>query len=224
MATQVRDTQKSKVYAAEAKFRSMNFEPQILVDAKFSSIWECQNYVNRILDQKWFRARFGERQIVVDYGRNGGTAYGSRRITLGVWARQPIIILHEIAHCVAPYQVRHGAEFAGIYLFLIKQVYGADAAKALRDCYKEARVKTSNKALPKPVKVLTAKQKIALAKKKSREAARIRKIEESKPLDFMEKRQLDNLLKRAVAANQLGEPGSAKRRQALAIGRSITKI
>jgi putative metallohydrolase (TIGR04338 family) len=224
MATQVRDTQKSKVYAAEAKFRSMNFEPQILADAKFSSIWECQNYVNRILDQQWFRARFGERQIVVDYGRNGGTAYGSRRITLGVWARQPIVILHEIAHCVAPYQVRHGAEFAGIYLFLVKQVYGADAAKALRDCYKEARVKTSNKALPKPVKVLTAKQKIALAKKKSREAARIRKIEESKPLDFMEKRQLDNLLKRAVAANQLGEPGSAKRRQALAIGRSITKI
>jgi putative metallohydrolase (TIGR04338 family) len=224
MATKVRDTQRSKVYAAEAKFRSMNFQPQLFADAKFNDIWLCQNYVNRILDQQWFRARFGERQITVDYGRNGGMAYGSRKITLGVWARQPIVILHEIAHCVAPYQTRHGAEFAGIFLFLVKQVYGAEAAKALRACYKEARVKTSNKALPKPVKVLSAKQKIALAKKKSLEAARQRKIEESKPLDFAETRQLEKLLKRAVAANQLGEPGSIKRRQALAIGRSLTKI
>jgi putative metallohydrolase (TIGR04338 family) len=224
MATKVRDTQRSKVYAAEAKFRSLNLQPQLFADAKFNDIWLCQNYVNRILDQQWFRARFGERQITVDYGRNGGMAYGSRKITLGVWARQPIVILHEIAHCVAPSQTRHGAEFAGIFLFLVKQVYGAEAAKQLRACYKEARVKTSNKALPKPVKVLTAKQKIALSKKKSLEAARQRKIEESKPLDFAETRQLEKLLKRAVAANQLGEPGSIKRRQALAIGRSLTKI
>lgn len=224
MATRNRDTQRSKVYAAETKFRNMNFEPQLFSDAKLDQIWLCQNYVNRVLEQQWFRARFGERQITVEPGRNVGMAYGSRKITLGVWARQQTVILHEIAHCVAPHDVRHGAEFAGIYLFLIKQVYGAEAAKALRDCYKEFRVKTNNKALPKPKKVLTAKQKVALEKKRNREAARIRKIEQSKPLDFAEKRQLDNLLKRAVAANQLGEPGSTKRRQALAIGRSITKI
>jgi putative metallohydrolase (TIGR04338 family) len=219
-----RDTQRSKVYAAEAQFRNMNFQPQLFPDVKLKQIWECQSYVDRVLDQHWFRARFGERKITVDYGRRGGMAYGSRKITLGVWARQPIVILHEIAHCVAPYDNRHGAEFAGIYLFLIKQVYGVEAAKALRACYKEARVKTSNKGLPKPVKVLTAKQRIAVSKKKSREAAQQRKIEESKPLDFTEKRQLEKLLKRAVAANQLGEPGSIKRRQALAIGRFLTKI
>jgi putative metallohydrolase (TIGR04338 family) len=223
MVRQVRDNQKSKVYAAEAKFRSLNFEPKLSPYTQLIQIHDCQDYVNLILNQQWFRARFGERHITVEVGRNGGMAYGSRKITLGVWARQPTVILHEIAHCVAPAQSRHGADFAGIFLFLIKQVYGAEAANALRNCYKEARVKTSNKALPKPVKVLTTKQKIALAKKQSREADRRKKLQDTKPLDLMEKAQLDKLLRRAVAANQLGEAGSIKRRQALAIARTMTK-
>jgi putative metallohydrolase (TIGR04338 family) len=223
MVRQVRDNQKSKVYAAEAKFRGLNFEPKLSPNTQLIQIHDCQDYVNLILNQQWFRARFGERRILVEVGRNGGMAYGSTKITLGVWARQPAIILHEIAHCVAPAQSRHGADFAGIYLFLIKQVYGAEAANALRNCYKEARVKTSNKALPKPVKVLTTKQKIALAKKQSREADRRKKLQDTKPLDLMEKAQLDKLLRRAVAANQLGEAGSIKRRQALAIARTIIK-
>lgn len=224
MATKVVDSQRQKVYNAEAQFRSMQFQSKVFPEFDLADLYRCQSYVNLVLDQKWFRARFGERKIMVAPGRNGGVAYGSHKITLGVWARQQSIILHEIAHCVAPYQTKHGAEYTGLYLFLVKQIFGAEAAKALRTCYKEHRVKVSYKALPKPKKVLSTKQKNALEKKKLREEKRLRKIEESQPLTHWEKVELEKLLKRAVAANQLGEPGSAKRRQALAIGRSIRKI
>ena len=156
MNTKVIDSQRSKVYAAETKFRATTYT------SKYSpvistSINDCQRYVDLVCNQSWFKARFGVCQIQVEAGRNGGLAFGRRLIRLGVWARQETVILHEIAHCIAPSGVKHGPEYAGTFMFLVKKMFGNEAAKELRQCYKEHRVRYSYKTLPKPRKAVSAR-------------------------------------------------------------------
>ena len=219
MVNKVIDSQKSKVYAAESKFRTTPYTSKYS-SVISTSIHDCQRYVDLVCNETWFRARFGERHIRVEAGRNGGVAYGNR-ITLGVWARQETVILHEIAHCVAPRGIKHGAEYAGVFMFLVKQMLGAEAASNLRGCYKEKRVRYSYKALPKATKVLTTKQKEVKERKQMVAAKRIKKMQQVKPLDFAEKQALKTYLQRAVASGMLGESGDKKRRQALSIARAI---
>jgi putative metallohydrolase (TIGR04338 family) len=148
-----KDNQRARHYAAE-RFLYEDAESFLVKKYKHlelsnkSSIQDCQNYVDLILSQNFLRKRFGNRKIWVQSGRGGGVAYGSSRITLGTWARNESIILHEIAHCLAPSGVKHGAEFSGIFLFLVKNIFGDDTAKKLRESYKENRVRYNNKAIP----------------------------------------------------------------------------
>lgn len=219
MVNKVIDSQKSKVYVAESQFRQTTYTSKYS-NRISTSISDCQLYVDLVCNETWFRARFGERKIRVEAGRNGGIAYGYK-MTLGIWARQETVILHEIAHCVAPSGIKHGAEYAGIFMFLVKQMFGNEAATHLRDCYKQNRVRYSYKALPKPVKVLTVKQKNAKMRKATAAAKRIQKMEQSKPLTPAEKQVLKMYLQRAVVSGMLGDSGNKKRRQALAIARAI---
>jgi putative metallohydrolase (TIGR04338 family) len=229
MAT-TRDNQKSRHYAAErflyddakskfaAEFIQFNLNRQ-------SSIHDCQSYVNLIARQDFFRKRFGERQIIVESGRGGGMAYGSRRITLGTWARNEAVILHEMAHCLAPSNVKHGAEFSGIFLFLVKNVFGAEMAARLRESYKEHRVRYNNKAIPAINKNFTTYRQKTIAIRKQEAAAKRQETAKMKsPLTLSEKVQLRNLLKQAVESGMLGEAGDKKRRQALSIARLVAGL
>lgn len=153
MSAIVRDSQRSRLYKAQEflydesksewaiKFNHLDLNSK-------TSIYFCQRYVNLILSQKFITKRFGERKIWVKSGRGGGKAYGSSFISLGLWARNESIVLHEIAHCLAPRNVKHGPEFAGIYLFLVKNVFGNEAAAKLRQSYKAHGVRYTNKAIP----------------------------------------------------------------------------
>lgn len=235
MVKEVRDSQKSRHYAAERFLYEtgktvIKLNSKIVPDLTFnltkqSSIHECQSYLNVICDQYWFRQRFGERKIYIQSGRGGGKAFGSSRITLGTWARNEAIILHELAHCLAPYKAKHGAEFAGIFLFLVKNAFGADVAKQLRESYKTHRVRHNNKAIPPINKsCLTNAQKSALARKNNRAEQQRKKELSLKPLLTEEKEHLVRLLTRAINSGQFGEPKNKTRASAQKVIREIKKI
>ena len=230
-----RDNQKSRHYAAErflydAGKTVIKLNSKIVPDLTFnltkqSSIHDCQSYLDIICHQFWFRQRFGERKIYIESGRGGGKAFGGRRITLGTWARNEAIILHELAHCLAPYKTKHGAEFAGIFLFLVKNAFGADIAKQLRESYKTHRVKYNNKAIPPIDKsCLTQLQKSRLAKKNNRAETQRKKELSVKPLLSEEKEHLIRLLTRAINSGQFGEPRSKTRASAQKIIRDVKKV
>jgi len=94
-----------------------------------------------------------KRSPVVQSGRGGGQAYGSSRITLGVPARNPQYVLHEVAHCLTVYtkyqkgplgQERitlesHGPEFVRILCDLLDWYSGTNYAPSAR----QAKVKVA---------------------------------------------------------------------------------
>ena len=234
MVKETRDNQKSRHYAAErflydAGKTVIKLNSKIVPDLTFnltkqSSIHDCQSYLDIICHQFWFRQRFGERKIYIEAGRNGGKAFGNR-ITLGTWARNEAIILHELAHCLAPRQTKHGAEFAGIFLFLVKNAFGADIAKQLRESYKTHRVKYNNKAIPPINKsCLTQLQKSRLASKNNRAERQQKKQLAQKPILLEEQEHLIRLLTRAINSGQFGEPRSKTRASAQKVIRDVKKL
>ena len=56
--------------------------------------------------------------------------------------------IHELAHELAPREVKHGPEFVGIYLFLVDLVLGKAEGNRLRAAFKANRVRSSRKAIP----------------------------------------------------------------------------
>lgn len=235
MVREIRDSQKRRHYAAECflydagktviKTGSKNF-PEIKFNlTKQSSIHDCQSYLNIFCEQYWFRQRFGTRQIYIEAGRNGGKAFEGRRITLSTWARNEAIILHELAHCLAPPQTKHNAEFAGVFLFLVKNAFGADCAKQLRESYKTHRVKYNNKSIPPINKnCLTQLQKSRLASKNNRVERQQKKQLSQKPILLEEQEHLVRLLTRAINSGQFGEPRSKTRASAQKVIRDVKKL
>jgi putative metallohydrolase (TIGR04338 family) len=234
MVKTIRDNQKSRHYAAERFLYDtgktvIKLNSKIVPDLTFnltkkSSIHDCQSYLDIVCDQFWFRQRFGERKIYIESGRNGGKAFGGRRITLGTWARNEAIILHELAHCLTP-NARHGAEFAGVFLFLVKNAFGADIAKQLRESYKTHRVKHNNKAIPPINKnCLTRRQQSALARKNNRVESQQKKQLLQKPILLEEQQHLIKLLTRAINSGQFGEPRSKSRASAQKVIRDVKKL
>ena len=138
-----RDNQKAKVYKAE----------RILQDHKSSmkpmTIGECQKFVNRVLARKAIIKIYGKRYIAVERGKGGGrasgSAYSGRVITLGVWARQPVVILHEIAHHLAGLDAEHGPHYASVMLKLVRSVLGKEAYETLLGSYAYNRVRVEGK-------------------------------------------------------------------------------
>jgi len=136
-----RDNQRERVYRGERQsglqYNKTNLEPL--------SIQECQKFVNRVIARKSVIKVYGKRRITVEAGRGGGRAFhdwSGRVISLGVWARQPIVLLHEISHHLAPNNVLHGPEFVEIMLKLTRQVLGKEAEEKLLASYALNGVRT----------------------------------------------------------------------------------
>ena len=83
-----------------------------------------------------------KRSPVVQSGRGGGHAYGNSRITLGVPARNPHYVLHEVAHCLTVYPSTlepHGPEFVRVLCDLLDWYSGTNYAPSAR----QAKVKVA---------------------------------------------------------------------------------
>ena len=147
---QPRDTQRSRVYKAEHTIGTWKQEiPNN----------QLQAFVNAALDKRAIRSRWGARKVTVELGRNGGIGWRDR-ISLGVKARNPHIICHELAHSLTPNEFAdHGPEYCGVCLFIANVVIGPEFAKKLRASFKENKVKVNRKGIP-PVAAVVAKSRV----------------------------------------------------------------
>jgi putative metallohydrolase (TIGR04338 family) len=143
--TGTRDSQRSKVYAAE---RASGLTPARGTLGTMT-IDECYDYTRRVLDSAYVRRRWPHatttaRLIQVVPGRNGGHAgrrWGTPFISLGRWARTEYIVLHEIAHHLAGLDRQHDWQFCDTLLNLVRHFLGRDAHDALRDQFKAHKVR-----------------------------------------------------------------------------------
>lgn len=138
-----RDSQRSKVYAAERASGLCKFE-QTIPDA------ELEDWVNAVLDRRVIRSRWGARTVEVKRtsGRGGAMAYGSWRINASPGARNEYVMLHEIAHVLTSRFTGHGPEYCGVLLFLVRNVLGKEAHASLLAEMRKHRVKRSNAGIP----------------------------------------------------------------------------
>jgi hypothetical protein len=213
--TRPRDSQRSRLYAAE---RGLQHGVHVMRTRNAPERWsvdQCQRYVDGITESAWFVRRWGKRRILVLPGRNGGHGNGDF-ITLGVWARQEIVVLHELAHCLAPREcAAHGPEFAGVLLFLVRTKLGTEAWTKLRGEYRRHRVRVSNRALPSP-----SQHKL----EQVRRAARERKAAANRPPARWDVATAAATIRRAVKAGQLGASGRRPRTHALETARALEKL
>ena len=204
-----RDSQRRRLYSSELCIRDVNVSKY--AQHLDGTITGCQKYVDSILSHAWFRRRWGTCHIEVVAGK--GARGGNGIIRLAKWARNEAVILHEIAHNLVPNRyAAHGPEFAGVMLFLVKQVMGKEHGDKLRASYKQYRVKSNRKALPSPDREVKSMYELAAAKRQAKR----------EPLDLYERDTVTKLLTRAINAGQLGESGSKQRNYARLIVRTLS--
>jgi len=135
--TRPRDTQRSRLYAAESgAFEDTSAEQRLETMAEVQEFLDTE--VQRVL---W---SYGIRRAVwATDGRGRRRACGDPggRIRLPRWSRVNWIVLHEVAHTLQPLGTAwHGPEFCGIYRQLVWDVMGPYQATRLEDALAEHHV------------------------------------------------------------------------------------
>ncbi len=132
----MRDTQRAKLYRAEDALR------RAIGDVAIRDKIAAWAFIEKVERDAWFRRRFGRRQFRVLDGRGTSSAWScGSTLNLPRWSRTPVIMLHEVAHCVAPHGCRHGWEFAAVYLKLVRHFLGREVHDKLRASFRERRVR-----------------------------------------------------------------------------------
>jgi putative metallohydrolase (TIGR04338 family) len=141
--SEIRDTQRSKVYKAE-----------VILWGKQRQYWkmeDVQEYVAKVTASAWWKKhhRYPTRRIRIGDGRarRKACAIGMDEIRMPVWSRQEEIILHELCHCVinSRFSYResvasHGCEFAKMLLLMVRHFMGKERYDTLKASYKVHRV------------------------------------------------------------------------------------
>lgn len=137
-----RDSQRSKVYAAENKaFPHMHDERMTLAG--------CKSFVSIVVNCQFWKESKGRKIVKIKDGRGTRRAMyypKTNKINLPKWARNEWVIIHELAHflCWQKHEdtvPSHGVKFCGIYLKLVEQVLGAEAAVDLAVSFEMRGVK-----------------------------------------------------------------------------------
>lgn len=163
-----RDTQRSRVYAAEEFVRTLFdraaqhgspaidfFGDQITLppEARFGSVESVQRYVDEVLAlpevvRQWpgvgpIRVRPRRSTTAAHYENSEGKAViAVPDRTRADWAMRELVVLHELAHhlCDGPGPA-HGPEFTGTFCALAATVMGPEAGHVLRVVYAREGVK-----------------------------------------------------------------------------------
>jgi len=164
-----RDSQRSKVYAAEraAWAELIKLRPELDVTyTKADAIRELRALAERKRITTNYPRALWLAKVEVTISNRGGSCYPgwTPRIRLGSWARtRHFVILHEAAHQLQSRESSaHGWEFCDAHLALWRARYGVDAAKVLEHHYKAAKVRYRK---PRAKKVLTPDQKAVLSER-----------------------------------------------------------
>jgi putative metallohydrolase (TIGR04338 family) len=167
-----RDVQRSQVYAAESLIRriydragetgcqTLDLHGSTItlpIERRFASVDSMQRYAELVLALPWVRAAWPDRaELPVTVRRRHGQAqahYERATATIAIpphernraWAMREFVILHELAHHLAPNQTRapHGPEFVDRFARLVTEVVGPEAGLLLRTTMHESGVTTT---------------------------------------------------------------------------------
>ena len=168
MQAEQRDTQRSKVYAAERQvariidlrvdFPTIQlFGSELVVpdDRKFGDIDSVQRYVDSVLRLNWVRARWSDTGAVSVRARRGTSKahYEGATATMalppfergGRWGLRELVVLHELAHHLTDASApHHGPTFVSNLLTLVAELMGPEAEFLLRTTYLENGVEISS--------------------------------------------------------------------------------
>lgn len=139
----LRDTQRSRVYKSERK---------VLHFAKpLREVKDIERFIKKQLKRKAITRRYPDatREVLVHDGggKRNASAYGGWKISIPLWARSDLIVIHELAHIVAHRHYRgssiasHGWQFCAIYLDLVRFIMGREAHDALKASFKAHKVR-----------------------------------------------------------------------------------
>jgi putative metallohydrolase (TIGR04338 family) len=139
--SEMRDTQRSKLYRAEG----------VATGKSFADIAEVRAYVEKINRSAWWRSHHKFPGIPIEVtdgrGRRKACALGMRTIKLPKWARYEEVVLHELAHTIITSRFgyggapAHGREFAKMLLLMVRHFMGKDDYETLKTSFKIAGVK-----------------------------------------------------------------------------------
>ncbi len=155
-----RDTQRSKVYAAEQFVRTLFdratergnpsvefFGARLTLppEARFGSVESVQRYVDKVLALPAVRSRWSAAAPLTIRARRGATAAhyecDGAVATIAVperhttWALRELVVLHEVAHHLSRAEPPHGPEFVATFTALADAVMGAEVGHVLRVVY-----------------------------------------------------------------------------------------
>ncbi len=154
-----RDTQRSRVYAAEQfvrtlfdrvaqhSSRSVEFFGETITlppEARFASLDSVQRYVNEVLalpavdairpSAGPVRVRARRAATAAHYEKGGVIAVPDR--LSADWAMRELVVLHELAHHLCdPDSPAHGPEFVATFCAVASAVMGPEAGHVLRVVY-----------------------------------------------------------------------------------------
>lgn len=156
-----RDSQRSKVYAAEDSAKIMIGKSQ-----RFATIGEVADFANRVVLKGQTATKYNARRSVGVVKVNGNRCKANADcIWISTYGMSQWIVLHELAHTIhrrnfTRYQeAGHGWRFCQIYLELVREFLGAAAARDLKERFVEKGVKFRQ---PRERAPLTEAQKEAL--------------------------------------------------------------
>jgi hypothetical protein len=154
----VRDSQRSKVYAAEREAGGIETYANERTPVEFTlpTVRDLEIYVAMVMGRQRLSSRYGEivsyHPVRVGDGRRRRSACaGMHQIDMPRGMRTKWVVLHELAHVICsrledrlPRDKRtagHGWRFAEIYLYLVKTHLGQARHDALRAAFKTHRVR-----------------------------------------------------------------------------------
>jgi len=162
-----RDSQRSRVYAAEEFVRTLFdraaehgstsvefFGTQLTLppEARFGSLAAVQRYVDDVLAlpavrHEWpkvtpltVRARRAASAAHYE-NRNGAGVIAVPDLATAEWAMRELVVLHEIAHHLCDVQPPHGSEYVTTLCTLAELVMGPEAGHVLRVVYAKEGVR-----------------------------------------------------------------------------------
>ena len=163
----VRDSQRSKVYAAEDFVRTLFdraaehgsssvdfFGAQLTLppEARFGSLDALQRYVDDVLALPALRRQWADVAPLRVRARRAATAaHYEKRDGIGViavpdgndadWAMRELVVLHEIAHHLCDEQPPHGSQYVTTLCTLAELVMGPEVGHVLRVVYAKEGVR-----------------------------------------------------------------------------------
>lgn len=123
-----------------------------------------QKYFDTVTNTEWFKNEFGSHKPFGQpkfslvstnsyggqyaFGFKNGSPFATFKVNKGMAQNEPTI-LHELAHMATSMKVTgpfeaHGAEFAGNYIYITRQVMGDQEANRLEEAFKAEGVKIAN--------------------------------------------------------------------------------